>query len=129
MVYNFASTPGIVDISSPSSPSLLPPSTAPDYAAAGREPLTKPLKIRYPVNLRDLRIQSPLSEAISPVDFGGRGAMPHNGGKLTPNLDQGGTKVLNLTVLQRIDPSVEDILITASHVTLYDFNIDLNQWV
>ena len=55
--------------------------------------------------------------------------MPHNGGKLTPNLDQGGTKVLNLTVLQRIDPSVEDILITASHVTLYDFNIDLNQWV
>lgn len=54
--------------------------------------------------------------------------MPHNGGKLTPNLDQGGTKVLNLTVLQRIDPSVEDILITASHVTLYDFNIDLNQW-
>ncbi|XP_010943791.1 mRNA-decapping enzyme-like protein isoform X2 [Elaeis guineensis] len=49
-------------------------------------------------------------------------------GKLTPNLDQHSTKVLNLTVLQRIDPYVEEILMTAAHVTLYEFNIDLNQW-
>ncbi|KAJ3671370.1 hypothetical protein LUZ60_007449 [Juncus effusus] len=64
------------------------------------------------------------------ASYSSRVEMPQSGGggKLTPNLDQGGTKVLNLTVLQRIDPSVEDILITASHVTLYDFNIDLNQW-
>ncbi|XBH55176.1 mRNA-decapping enzyme-like protein [Aegilops tauschii subsp. strangulata] len=55
---------------------------------------------------------------------------PTNGGKLTPNLamDAEGTRLLNLTVLQRLDPAVEDILITAAHVTLYDFNIDLNQW-
>ncbi|KAL5205006.1 hypothetical protein ABZP36_009877 [Zizania latifolia] len=52
------------------------------------------------------------------------------GGKVTPNLamDAEGTRMLNLTVLQRLDPAVEDILITAAHVTLYDFNIDLNQW-
>ncbi|WCJ41867.1 mRNA-decapping enzyme-like protein [Euphorbia peplus] len=49
-------------------------------------------------------------------------------GKLMPNLDQQSTKVLNLTVLQRIDPFVEEILITAAHVTLYEFNIDLTQW-
>jgi hypothetical protein len=32
-------------------------------------------------------------------------------------------------VLQRLDPAVEDILITAAHVTLYDFDTDVNQWV
>ncbi|XP_020274737.1 uncharacterized protein LOC109849330 isoform X3 [Asparagus officinalis] len=41
---------------------------------------------------------------------------------------QQSTKVLNLTVLQRIDPHVEEILITAAHVTFYEFNIELNQW-
>ncbi|RZS01877.1 hypothetical protein BHM03_00031818 [Ensete ventricosum] len=46
-----------------------------------------------------------------------------------PNLDQQSTKILNLTVLQRIDPFVEEILMTAAHVTLYEFNIELNQWV
>ena len=50
-------------------------------------------------------------------------------GKLMPNLDQNSTKLLNLTVLQRIDPSVEEILITAAHVTFYEFNIELSQWV
>ncbi|GMG98431.1 hypothetical protein Nepgr_000271 [Nepenthes gracilis] len=50
------------------------------------------------------------------------------GGKLMPNLDQNGTKLLNLTVLQRIDPFVEEILMTAAHVTFYEFNLDLNQW-
>ncbi|XP_071735540.1 mRNA-decapping enzyme-like protein [Rutidosis leptorrhynchoides] len=49
-------------------------------------------------------------------------------GKLMPNLDQNSTKVLNLTVLQRMDPYIEEILITAAHVTLYDFNVELNQW-
>ncbi|KAJ6796838.1 mRNA-decapping enzyme-like protein isoform X2 [Iris pallida] len=49
-------------------------------------------------------------------------------GKLMPNLDQQSTKLLNLTVLQRIDPFVEEILITAAHVTFYEFNIDQNQW-
>ncbi|CAN1772270.1 mRNA-decapping enzyme-like protein [Linum perenne] len=36
-------------------------------------------------------------------------------GKLMPNLDQQSTKVLNLTVLQRMDPFIEEILITAAH--------------
>ncbi|CAN6560111.1 unnamed protein product [Malus baccata var. baccata] len=49
-------------------------------------------------------------------------------GKLTPNLDQQSTKLLNLTVLQRIDPSVEEILITSTHVTFYEFNTDLSEW-
>lgn len=50
------------------------------------------------------------------------------GGKILPNLDQNGTKILNLTVLQRIDPSIEEILMTAAHVAFYEFNIELNQW-
>ena len=50
-------------------------------------------------------------------------------GKLMPNLDQQSTKMLNLTVLQRIDPFIEEILITAAHVTFYEFNIESNQWV
>ncbi|KAL3620208.1 hypothetical protein CASFOL_035120 [Castilleja foliolosa] len=49
-------------------------------------------------------------------------------GKLIPNLDEKSTKLLNLTVLQRIDPFVEEILITAAHVTFYEFNIDNSQW-
>ncbi|XP_054811557.1 mRNA-decapping enzyme-like protein [Prosopis cineraria] len=49
-------------------------------------------------------------------------------GKLMPNLDQQSTKHLNLTVLQRIDPFVEEILFTAAHVTFYEFNIDHSQW-
>lgn len=50
-------------------------------------------------------------------------------GKLMPNLDQQSTKMLNLTVLQRMDPFIEEILITAAHVTFYEFNIENNQWV
>ncbi|KAK9755287.1 hypothetical protein RND81_01G015400 [Saponaria officinalis] len=49
-------------------------------------------------------------------------------GKLMPNLDEQGTKILNLTVLQRIDPCILHILFTAAHVSFYQFNIDLNQW-
>ncbi|KAL0910469.1 hypothetical protein M5K25_021454 [Dendrobium thyrsiflorum] len=48
--------------------------------------------------------------------------------KLMPNLDQQSTKVLNLTVLQRIDPYVEEILMTAAHVTFYEFSIEQNRW-
>ncbi|KAI4300517.1 hypothetical protein L6164_033887 [Bauhinia variegata] len=48
--------------------------------------------------------------------------------KLTPNLDQQSTKALNLTVLQRMDPFVEEILFTAAHVSFYEFNILNNQW-
>ncbi|KAK7244869.1 hypothetical protein RIF29_39697 [Crotalaria pallida] len=48
--------------------------------------------------------------------------------KLTPNLDAQSTKVLNLTVLQRIDPFIDQILFTAAHVSFYDFNLQTNQW-
>ncbi|KAK1389666.1 mRNA-decapping enzyme-like protein [Heracleum sosnowskyi] len=51
-----------------------------------------------------------------------------NPAKLMPNLNQQSTKMLNLTVLQRMDPFIEEILMTAAHVTLYDFNIELNHW-
>ncbi|KAK6928435.1 mRNA-decapping enzyme subunit 1 [Dillenia turbinata] len=50
-------------------------------------------------------------------------------GKLMSNLDQQSTKLPNLTVFQRIDPFVEEILIAAAYVTLYKFNIQLSQWV
>ncbi|KAH7671349.1 mRNA-decapping enzyme subunit 1 protein [Dioscorea alata] len=49
-------------------------------------------------------------------------------GKLIPELDHRGTKALNLTVLQRIDPFIDEILLTVSHVSLYKFNLDSNQW-
>uniref|UniRef100_A0A1D1ZLL0 mRNA-decapping enzyme-like protein n=1 Tax=Anthurium amnicola TaxID=1678845 RepID=A0A1D1ZLL0_9ARAE len=66
---------------------------------------------------------------MSPQGSGGSsGSGGGSTGRLMPNLDQSSTKVLNLTVLQRIDPFIEEILITAAHVTLYEFNIELNQW-
>ncbi|PRQ32382.1 putative mRNA-decapping enzyme subunit 1, PH domain-containing protein [Rosa chinensis] len=49
-------------------------------------------------------------------------------GKLMPNLDQQSTKVLNLTVLQRNDPFVEEILMTSTHVTFYKFDTNTSQW-
>ncbi|PWA39665.1 mRNA-decapping enzyme subunit 1, PH domain-like protein [Artemisia annua] len=48
--------------------------------------------------------------------------------KLKPNLDEKSRKTLNLTVLQRLDPYIDQILITAAHVTFYQFNVHLNQW-
>ncbi|KAE9590810.1 hypothetical protein Lal_00023281 [Lupinus albus] len=48
--------------------------------------------------------------------------------KLTPNLDEQSTKVLNLTVLQRMDSFIDQILFTAAHVSFYDFNLQTNQW-
>ncbi|KAG6505187.1 hypothetical protein ZIOFF_037541 [Zingiber officinale] len=49
--------------------------------------------------------------------------------KPVPNLDQQSTKALNLTVLQRADAFVEEILLTATHVALYAFSVEINQWV
>ncbi|XP_021981874.1 mRNA-decapping enzyme-like protein [Helianthus annuus] len=50
-------------------------------------------------------------------------------GKLMPNLDQNNTKILNLTVPQRMDLYIKEILITVAHVTFYEFNVDLNHWI
>ncbi|CAK9206589.1 unnamed protein product [Sphagnum troendelagicum] len=49
-------------------------------------------------------------------------------GKPLPQLDQNSTKELNLTVLQRMDRHVEDILTTAAHVTFYQFSVEDSQW-
>ncbi|KAL6636560.1 hypothetical protein ACP70R_024132 [Stipagrostis hirtigluma subsp. patula] len=54
------------------------------------------------------------------------------GGKVTPTpnlgLDQEATRVLNLSVLRRLDPAVTDILITAAHVATYSFDEDILEW-
>ncbi|GJN23992.1 hypothetical protein PR202_gb11696 [Eleusine coracana subsp. coracana] len=51
-------------------------------------------------------------------------------GKVIPNLslDPEGTRVLNLSVLRRLDPAVTDILITAAHVVAYNFDADSGEW-
>ncbi|CAM6105327.1 unnamed protein product [Calypogeia fissa] len=54
--------------------------------------------------------------------------MAGQNGKPMPMLDQQSTRELNLTVLQRMDRHVEDILTTAAHVTFYEFNVELSQW-
>jgi hypothetical protein len=46
-----------------------------------------------------------------------------------PNLDKKSTNELNLSVLQRFDPDVEDVLVTAGHVALYAMNTECMQWV
>ncbi|XP_022546398.2 mRNA-decapping enzyme-like protein isoform X1 [Brassica napus] len=52
-------------------------------------------------------------------------------GKLVPpkmHQYQNTTRLLNLKVLRRIDPFIEEILITAAHVTLYEFNVQKSEW-
>eukprot|EP00959_Pyramimonas_sp_CCMP1952_P046731 976168-Pyramimonas_sp.AAC.1 len=48
---------------------------------------------------------------------------------LVPVLDQKSTDDLNLSVLQRFDPDVEDILVKAGHVAQYVLNTVEMQWV
>ncbi|KAK9840834.1 hypothetical protein WJX81_007923 [Elliptochloris bilobata] len=43
-------------------------------------------------------------------------------------LDQKAANKLNLQVLKRIDPATEDVLATAGHVALYDFNQESSCW-
>ncbi|KAF8110319.1 hypothetical protein N665_0085s0047 [Sinapis alba] len=54
--------------------------------------------------------------------------MFQNGKLIPPNMDQNSTRLLNLKVLRRIDPFIEEILITAAHVTFYEFNVEISQW-
>lgn len=39
------------------------------------------------------------------------------------------TRSLNVQVLQRLDPNVTAILLTAAHVTAYDFDLATGAWV
>ncbi|KAL1558244.1 ubiquitinyl hydrolase 1 [Salvia divinorum] len=48
--------------------------------------------------------------------------------KLKPILDEKITKHLNLTVLQRIDPCVQEIIAGATHVAIYQFDTDTFEW-
>ena len=62
---------------------------------------------------------------------GGGGDGGGGGVKVAPNLslDRESTRVLNLSVLQRLDPAVTDILITAAHVVSYSFDEVIEEWV
>ncbi|CAN6203537.1 unnamed protein product [Urochloa humidicola] len=104
----------------PPPPTPIPPIQSPNPSAIRHQ--VKSARSSLPVP------KSPTSAAARHMAHGGGGG----GGraKVTPNLqvDGEGTRTLNLTVLQRLDPAVEDILITAAHVTLYDFDTDVNQW-
>ena len=62
---------------------------------------------------------------------GGGGDGGGGGVKVAPNLslDRESTRVLNLSVLQRLDPAVTDILITAAHVVSYSFDEASEEWV
>ena len=44
-------------------------------------------------------------------------------------LDKRTTDKLNLQVLQRVDPNVEEVLVTAGHVALYHLDVPNMQWV
>ena len=44
-------------------------------------------------------------------------------------VDQQSAMQLTLTVLQRQDPAVEEILFTAGHVTVYEFDVAAHAWV
>ncbi len=44
-------------------------------------------------------------------------------------VDKPAALAANLQLLKGKDPSVESIVCQASHVTVYVFNADLNQWV
>ncbi len=48
---------------------------------------------------------------------------------LVEELDERTTHAINLQLLQGKDPSIESIICQASHVTVYTFNADLQQWV
>ncbi|KAH6836787.1 hypothetical protein C2S53_008234 [Perilla frutescens var. hirtella] len=50
------------------------------------------------------------------------------GRKLKPILDEKSTKLLNLTVLQRLDHCVQEILAIAAHVVIYELNTDIIEW-
>ncbi|MCO5613480.1 hypothetical protein L7F22_067757 [Adiantum nelumboides] len=50
------------------------------------------------------------------------------GGQSGRLINQQSTSELNLTVLQRLDEHIQEILFTAAHVTLYDFDVDKCQW-
>ncbi|GAB4813797.1 hypothetical protein N2152v2_000843 [Parachlorella kessleri] len=45
-----------------------------------------------------------------------------------PLVDQEAAQQMNLTVLRRLDPAVDELLATAGHVALYDFDIPTKRW-
>lgn len=45
-----------------------------------------------------------------------------------PVIDQRAAEQMNLNVLRRIDPQIEELLASAGHVALYDFDIPSKRW-
>eukprot|EP00887_Chlorella_sp_A99_P001721 scaffold8.g1721.t1 len=45
-----------------------------------------------------------------------------------PVIDAAAAEKMNLTVLRRLDPDVEQLLATAGHVALYDFEVTTKKW-
>lgn len=45
-----------------------------------------------------------------------------------PTLDRKAAEQINLNVLKRLDPQVEELLATAGHVALYDFDVPTRRW-
>lgn len=45
-----------------------------------------------------------------------------------PSLDRSKAGQINLTVIQRMDPEVEEVIATSGHVALYDFDTVSSQW-
>ena len=88
-----------------------------------------PAAIRVSGKVAAIRVPArlPASMARSRRGDGGGG----DGVKVAPNLslDRESTRVLNLSVLQRLDPAVTDILITAAHVVSYSFDEVIEEWV
>jgi hypothetical protein len=45
-----------------------------------------------------------------------------------PTLDRKAADQINLSVIQRLDSSVEQVIATAGHVALYDFDVETSTW-
>jgi len=92
-----------------------------------------PAAIRVSGKVAAIRVPArlPASMAQSRRGDGGGGDGGGGGVKVAPNLslDRESTRVLNLSVLQRLDPAVTDILITAAHVVSYSFDEVIEEWV
>ena len=62
---------------------------------------------------------------MSEMKQGGGG---QRGKKTKPKLDRKAAEQINLNVIQRLDAQVEQVIATAGHVALYDFDVGTSEW-
>ena len=55
-------------------------------------------------------------------------ATGNNNSASRPTLDKTKAEQINLSVIQRLDSEVEQVIATAGHVALYDFDVSTSQW-